>query len=182
MNNKSTWDEIARIWKRIAAVIAAMGVGATFFIKVFNSPADRTIMIASALGVGLLIISFYVDNQTKYIREEIKDSKKETDGKLLAHQQESTKIVSNIHDSLNELKHLSLDTRKDTLRIQLLMVMRYQPDNKDTILKLAETYFVKLKGDWYMTSEFKSWAKEHNVELPESIFNQLNINVEDMYK
>lgn len=176
MNNKSTWDELARIWKRIAAVIAAMGVGATFFIKVFNSPADRTIMIASALGIVLLIISFYVDSQTKYIREEIKDSKKETDNKLLVHQQESVKVIGDIHDSLDELKKLSLDTRKDTLRIQLLMVMRDNPNNIDTILKLAETYFVKLKGDWYMTNEFNKWAKKHDVVVPQNIFNAISIN------
>lgn len=176
---KSVWDDIARVWKRVAAVIAAMGALTTFFVNVFGTPLDKTTTIAGILGLTILLISFYVDKQTNYIREEIEESKKDEESKLLKHTEESNRIISDISSSLDDLKKLSLDTRKDTLRIQLLMVMKDQPENKDTILKLAETYFVKLKGDWYMTSEFRKWAKSQNVELPESIFNQLNSNTED---
>ena len=55
-----------------------------------------------------------------------------------------------------------------------MMLMQNQPENTDSILKLAETYFVKLHGDWYMSSEFKKWAKAHDVEVPEIIFSKLD--------
>ena len=128
-------------------------VGSGVFSAAF-APLDKTTTIAGILGLTILLISFYVDKQTNYIREEIEESKKEEESKLLKHTEESNRIISDISSSLDDLKKLSLDTRKDTLRIQLLMILEQQPENIDTILKLAETYFVELHGDWYMTSEF----------------------------
>lgn len=172
--NKSVWDDIARIWKRVAAVVAAMGVITTFFVNVFGSPLDKTVTITSCLGIVILLISFYVDRQTKYIRDEIKETRKESDDKLMSHVKESSSVISGFKDTLKEIKQTGEDTRKDTLRIQLLMVIRDDPENTDTILKLAETYFVKLKGDWYMTNLFMQWAKDHNILIPDTIFASLN--------
>lgn len=179
MQNKSVWDDISKYWKRVAAVIAAVGVLSTFIINVFNAPTDKVLIITAGTGIILLLISFYVDKQTQYIREEIQMHKKDTENKLTEHTQESKKVIDDINDSLKELKDLSKDTRKDTLRIQLLMVIRDNPDNIDTILKLAETYFVKLKGDWYMTNEFTKWAKAHDVVVPREIFTAISANKEN---
>ena len=170
---KSAWDDISKVWKRIAAVVAAMGVITTFFVNVFGSPLDKTVTITSCLGVVILLISFYVDKQTKYIREEIKDNRKVSDDKLSEHISESNKIIQTFGDTLKEMKKTGEDTRKDTLRIQLIMVIRDDPTNKDTILKLAQAYFVELKGDWYMTDMFLNWAKEHDVIVPDVIFANL---------
>lgn len=174
MNSKSTWDDISRIWKRIAAVIAAIGVISTFIINVFKAPTDKVLIITTGTGLILLLISFYVDKQTQYIREEISQVKKSSDENLANHVKDSNQIISGFTDTLAEIKRTGEDTRKDTLRIQLLMILKDQPENKDTILKLAETYFVKLKGDWYMTNEFNQWAKSHNVIVPVEIFTAIN--------
>ena len=48
---------------------------------------------------------------------------------------------------------------KDGLRTQLLLLILMQPDEETEILKIAECYFVKLKGNWYMTSVFSKWCK-----------------------
>jgi hypothetical protein len=172
---KSAWNDISTVWKRIAAVVAAMGVITTFFVNVFGSPLDKTVTITSCLGVVILLISFYVDRQTKYIREEIKDNRKVSDDKLSEHISESNKMIQTFGDTLKEMKKTGEDTRKDTLRIQLLMILKDQPENTDTILKLAETYFVHLKGDWYMTNEFMKWAKAHDIMIPDNIFGSLNM-------
>ena len=174
MNNKSVWDDISKYWKRIAAVIAAAGVLTTFIVNVFNAPTDKVLIITGGTGVILLLISFYVDKQTQYIREEITQHKKNSDENLANHIKESNQIINGFTNTLSEIKKTGEDTRKDTLRIQLLMVMKDQPENKDTILRLAQTYFVSLKGDWYMTSEFNKWAKAHGVELPPDIFRVVN--------
>jgi hypothetical protein len=57
-----------------------------------------------------------------------------------------------------------------------LMVLSQQPDNVDTIFKLAEAYFVGLQGDWYMTNEFVKWAKNHNIVIPPNIFKSMDIS------
>ena len=160
---KSVWTDIATIWKRVAAVITASGVLSAFLISMFGFHTGKTILITSAAGIIILVISFYVDKQTKYIEDNFHSA-------LSNHETEAAKEVKNITTAVSAIRDITLDTRKDTLRIQLMMMMQNQPDNEDSILKLAETYFMKLRGDWYMTSEFKKWAKAHNVEVPDAMF------------
>ena len=160
--HKTAWDDLSITWKKVAATITAIGIISTFIVQVFHTPSDVTYAIAAGIGVVLLIISWYSDKQAMYVREELEQHKLEADN-----------VVSNINNSLQELKALSLDTRKDTLRIQLLMYINSDAANTDTILKIAETYFVSLGGDWYMTSEFTKWAKKHDVQIPTEIFNAL---------
>ena len=52
---------------------------------------------------------------------------------------------------------------KDGLRTQLLLLILLQPDEQTEILKIAEHYFVKLKGNWYMTSVFSKWCKSRGL-------------------
>ena len=52
---------------------------------------------------------------------------------------------------------------KDGLRTQLLLLLLMQPDEETEILKLAQHYFVKLKGNWYMTSVFSKWCKSRGL-------------------
>ena len=66
---KSVWTDIATVWKRVAAVITASGVLSAFLVGMFNFHAGKTILITSAAGIIILVISFYVDRQTKYIEE-----------------------------------------------------------------------------------------------------------------
>ena len=64
-------------------------------------------------------------------------------------------------DSIKEtLKKLE----KDELRTQLLLLILMQPDEQTEILKIAEHYFVKLKGNWYMTSIFGKWCKSRGLK------------------
>lgn len=53
---------------------------------------------------------------------------------------------------------------KDGVRTQLLLLILLRPDEQTEILKIAEHYFVKLKANWYMTSVFKGWCDEHQLE------------------
>lgn len=55
---------------------------------------------------------------------------------------------------------------KDTLRTQLLLLILEKPNETQEILTVAEHYFKDLKGNWYMTTIFHKWCKEHNIEQP----------------
>lgn len=183
-NSKSVWDDISRIWGRVAGVLAAVGLVATAVVKVFHTPPEFTYIVFMCIGLVLLIISFYVDKQAEYNHQEILvyESKARQDfmevmqkarQQTLEMKQDSNDKIDKLTQSVNKILTLSEDTRRDTLRIQLLMILAHQPDNIDTILKLAQAYFVELKGDWYMTSEFNKWAKAHGVEVPQYIINAI---------
>ena len=183
--NKSTWGDIVKVWTRIAAVIAAIGIISTFLVKVFNTPDVLTYSIVSAFGVVLLIVSFYVDSQTKYTHEEMKklestarnDFTKAMEAQKQMQEEykkDSDERIESFRDAVKELVDTTKETRRDTLRIQLLMLMKDEENNIDTILKLAQTYFVELHGDWYMTSEFNKWAKKHDVDVPNNIYKAID--------
>lgn len=192
-NPKSVWNDISKAAKRITAVITAVGVFATFIIKVFGTPSDLTYVIGGAMGAILLLISFYVDKQSFYLHQEIieyeEKSKKDFYEIMKKAKQETYDMKKDSNDkiglldnNIKEILEISKETQKDTTRIQLLMVIQQQPNNVDTILKLAERYFVKLKGDWYVTSEFNKWAKEHDVGLPIHIYNAICNNNHEQNK
>lgn len=166
-NTKSVWDDISFTWKRIAAVITAVGVLSAFLINTFDFHSGKTILIASTAGFVVLLTSFYVDKQTKYIEDNFNTV-------MSNHEVDANKSMQAISKAVDNLHSISLDTRKDTLRIQLMLLIQNQPENIDSILKLAETYFMKLHGDWYMTSEFKKWAKAHDIEVPDTMFQHVD--------
>lgn len=184
---KSAWGDISKVWSRIAAVIAAIGIIATFIIKIFHTNPELTYSVFAGLGMVILIISFYVDKQTEYTYQTMKEYEQKaredfTKIMQIAKQQtldmkaDSNAKINELTDNIKEVLELSKDTRRDTVRIQLIMMLKHQPENIDTILKLAELYFVTLQGDWYMTSEFTNWAKNHNVIIPSHIYKAIDDN------
>jgi len=57
-------------------------------------------------------------------------------------------------------------SEKDSLRVQLLVMMNLMPDNKDEIMQLAQRYFGELKGDWFYSSLFNRWMKDNKIDKP----------------
>lgn len=66
-------------------------------------------------------------------------------------------------DTKKNLKGTLKRLEKDILRTQLLLLILMQPDEEKEILKIAQYYFVKLKGNWYMTSMFSKWCKSRGL-------------------
>lgn len=64
----------------------------------------------------------------------------------------------------DDIKGTLKKLEKDGLRTQLLLLILMQPDEQTEILKIAEHYFVKLKGNWYMTSVFSKWCKSRGLK------------------
>lgn len=75
------------------------------------------------------------------------------------------KVTSDTNERLDKIS-ASLDNLElDTTRTQLIMLINDYPDNTSEILKVANKYFVDLKGDWYVTEIFTKWAKDHDVDV-----------------
>ena len=61
---------------------------------------------------------------------------------------------------------------KDSVRLQILLMMyNYTEDKKEALMKCAEYYFKPkekggLEADWYLTDEFRSFLKTHDIECP----------------
>lgn len=82
----------------------------------------------------------------------------------------STKRGNKLEEELAPIRKELHEIRLDTTRTQLIMLMEHQPHNHDTVIKIAERYFLSLGGDWYLTSLFKEWAKREGIEIPANIY------------
>lgn len=76
------------------------------------------------------------------------------------------------HDTKKGLESKLYKVEKDSVRVQILLLMfHYKEEDKKELLDCAEYYFKKredggLEGDWYLSEMFKRFVKEHDLESP----------------
>ena len=73
--------------------------------------------------------------------------------------------IGKIEAELKALKKSQDDTNTRVTRIELLGLMRDDPENIDAILQVAEYYFIELDGNAYIHSMFEKWAVKHGVAI-----------------
>lgn len=103
-------------------------------------------IITGICGAGWLatLLIFFVDRRDKKKKDDDEENKR-----------------------LNDLEEAMKKNEKDSVRIQLLLLMsNYADEDKHELLTLAEHYFKVLKSNWYMTSKFKRFLKQHDIEMP----------------
>lgn len=155
----SVWGDVkeARAW-----VLGAIGLDATvtsLLVAVFNVDAVKTTIATTATTIVALAIIFLIYKSEARGR-----------GELQRHIDDSNKLVSEIRKDTAEIKNLIMENQKSTLRLEINSEMSQNPENHDTILKMAEKYFSPpLSGDWYMTNRFLDWAEREHVHLPPSL-------------
>lgn len=154
MDEKQTvFDDLKEIKGYILGVTAFATATSVFFTQVFNLPIQPvldTVLVATIcmLFIGLLIVK----------------SEKRQRIALQKQEEKSAARVKSFKESVNEIKNLVVETRLDNLRTLLTLYMHGQPENHDTILKIAQKYFVEYQGNWVMTDEFLKWAENENAQ------------------
>lgn len=74
-----------------------------------------------------------------------------------------------IKNILAEMDKKFLTLEKDIVRTQLIQLMQgYEEGDDYELMQVAEYYFSKehLAANWYMTTMFKRFIKQHNIETP----------------
>lgn len=70
------------------------------------------------------------------------------------------------HDRLEKIEKQLNKTERDSVRMQLLFMIRQMPEEKHEIMTLAQYYFDSLEGNWYMSSLFAKWLDKENIAKP----------------
>lgn len=112
---------------------------------------DFTTIALTILGGGNLImfIKFMIERHDKKVEKEEENE------------------LGKINDEIVQLNKELKRQVKDGIRTQLLMLILLQPEETNEILTVAETYFKKLKGNWYMTNVFNKWCQTYLDAKPE---------------
>lgn len=72
------------------------------------------------------------------------------------------------HDRLGKIEQKLDKTERDSVRMQLLFMLKEMPEEKHEIMTLAQYYFSKdkLAGNWYMSSLFAKYMDKENIAKP----------------
>ena len=73
--------------------------------------------------------------------------------------------IAAIKRDLSTIRKSQNDMAVRVTRMELMTLLRNDPDNKDAILAVAEHYFIELDGNAYVHAMFEKWAKEHDVPV-----------------
>lgn len=156
-------EDIKSSSKAILGVIAFVSAVATILIDAFGFEKQITILTTIALAllfIGSTVFMSRIEHRTNSILEK--------------HIEESSNTFSEINNSLKDLKEMTAEVRKDTLRIQLREYIKNEPSNIDTILTIANEYFGVHHGNWIAHHEFLDWVEKNNVHVPNNILDTIN--------
>ena len=73
--------------------------------------------------------------------------------------------LEEIKRDLATMKRSYEDTNVRVTRMELMGLIKDDPDNIDAILQVAEYYFIELDGNAYAHSVFEKWALKHGVAI-----------------
>ena len=70
---------------------------------------------------------------------------------------------TSVMKELREIKDGQKNTDIRITRMELMNLIKEDPDNIDAVLQVAEYYFIELDGNAYAHTIFEKWAIEHGV-------------------
>lgn len=116
-------------------------------VQALHFPTEPTLLTVAGFA-GLMLLIAYLINRSEQRQRVL----------LKSHTEEADMLVGELKEDLTYLKDMALESQRSTLRIEMNDEIHRNPANHDTIIRMAERYFLTLKGDWVMTSLFLDWV------------------------
>ena len=74
-------------------------------------------------------------------------------------------ISAQISDFRQESQEADLRQEQAVTRVELMMLIEHDPDNKVAIERMAKYYFLELNGNRYMEDKYGEWADEYGGDI-----------------
>ena len=74
-------------------------------------------------------------------------------------------VSAQISDLTSEIRESDEEQVQAITRIELMMLIEHDPENKVAIEKMAKYYFVDLAGNRYMEERYSAWAAEYGGDI-----------------
>ena len=155
MQENNSTDDLKILRNYVIGVAGFATTVSAILIQALHFPAEPTLLCVIAFACLMLLIVFLINRSEQRQRKLLEN-----------HIKESSMLTEDIKKDLTYIKDMTLENQKSAIRTELYNEIRFNPSNHDTILKIAEHYFLALKADWYMTNIFLDWAEKENVKLP----------------
>lgn len=154
----SVFDSAKELKGWIVGTIAFDASVTTLLVTVFSVDMVHTTVITTIVTLVALAIIFLIHKSETRNRQELQQ-----------HMADSTTMMQSFSKDIDEIKTLLCENSRSTLRVELSHEMTRNPHNHDTILQIAEKYFIELNGDFYMTNRFLDWTEQEKVHVPHSL-------------
>lgn len=163
--NKNSREDLITLRNYTLGVVGFATAVATVLVQVLHFRLEPTVACTLAFACMMLLIVYLIGR-----------AEKRNADRLSKHIEGSDKIMSGIEESLNEIK-------ASTLRTEMNNEIYRNPQNHDTIIRMAEKYFGKredggLNANWVEKELFLTWVDKENkagreVHLPKVLITQL---------
>ena len=140
-----------RILTGVAGSIGSVAGIVAFMATVFDWPVRETTACVAAAVAGLFLVGYIIDRMIWKVNKSLDE--RLTDIKGLINENEKNAIER------NRAQDLIL------CRLELIHLIRHQPENKVAIEKKAHQYFCELGGNDWMGSTYSEWAEKHGGDV-----------------
>lgn len=168
-NNKTSLDDIKDMRNYILGVVAFATAIATFLINcVPTTPKEFVFVSVAGVAAAMVVIGLLIT------RSEKRQAKALAEHKCMSGEQ-----VKSMNDSIKKIEALAIENQRSSLRTEMHLSIHHSPQDHPTILKMAERYFMELKGDWVETDLFLTWVENERkagrpVNVPPQLANTVN--------
>lgn len=146
----SPLGDIKEMRNYIIGVVAFATAIATFLINCIPSTPKELVFVAVAgIAVAMVVIGWLIN------RSEKRQAKA-----LEAHEHASQQQAADMVKSIKNIEALAIENQQSSVRTEMNMAIHNYPQDHTTILKMAQRYFMELKGDWVETDLFLNWIKK----------------------
>ena len=71
-----------------------------------------------------------------------------------------------IKKRFDELEKIIKYIDQGNVRLQIMVLIHLYPQRNEEIMKLGRKYFIEFGGNYYLTSIFKQYIEENNLQYP----------------
>ena len=138
-------EDLKNLRNWILGVVGFATTLSTFLVTALHFPLEQTIGGVSVIALVFVIVVYLIGKSEQRALKAVKEHRQMSDGQ-----------IDKLTTAIENLTQICRDTEASTLRIE----MNDDPENHDSILKMAERYFVVLGRDWVETDLFLRWKEE----------------------
>lgn len=162
--NTSPLDDVKEMRNYILGVVAFATAIATFLINcVPSTPKELVFVAVAGIALAMVVIGLLIT------RSEKRQAKA-----LETHEHYSQQQAQELTDAVKRIEDMAIENQRSAVRTEMNMAIHNYPQDHVTILKMAQRYFVDLKGDWVETDLFLGWIdREKKAGRPVAVPPQL---------
>ena len=140
-------------------IVAFATTVATVLVQALHFRPEPTIIAVAGFACALVLIVILIQRSENRQRQIVEE-----------HVSTRAEQMASLNKRLDVVDSVLLEIQRSTLRTEMNNAIARHPENHDTILKMAEKYFLGLDANWVQVDLFQGWMdKEKEAGRPVNV-------------